>query len=55
MTRGLSGGQALLAPVCGSCKFGTAGKEEQSWFLDNAFWDDLTWTHPKGWAHPSPL
>lgn len=52
MTRGLSGDQALLAPICGSCNFGTAGKDEQSWFLDDAFGDDLTWAHPKGWAHP---
>lgn len=28
MTGGLSGGQALLAPFCGSCKFGTAGKDD---------------------------
>lgn len=37
----------------GSCKFGTAGKDEQSWFLDNAFWDNLTRTS-QGLGSPMP-
>lgn len=42
MTGGLRGGQALQAPVCGSCCFGRAGKDEQSWLSDDAFGGDLT-------------
>jgi len=51
MTGGLSGCQALQAPVCGSCCFGRIGKDEQSWLSDNAFWRDLTLSINAGGSH----
>lgn len=42
MTKGLSGHPALQAPVCGSCCFRRAGKDERSWLSDDVFWSELT-------------
>lgn len=42
MTKGLSGHPALQAPVCGSCCFRRAGKDEWSWLSDDVFWSELT-------------